>query len=87
SDGSWYRSYTFDGVAGQPVRIILESSEFDTYLALLGPDGRKVAENNNVGRNSPNSALNLTLPRSGTYRIIVNASERGAGGRYRLIIR
>lgn len=87
SDGSWYRSYTFDGVAGQPVRIILESSEFDTYLALLGPDGRKVAENNNVGRNNPNSAINLTLPRSGTYRVIVNASEPGAGGRYRLIIR
>lgn len=87
SDGSWYRSYTFDGVAGQPIRITLESPDFDTYLALLGPDGRKVAENNNVGRNSPNSALNLTLPRSGRYRVIVNASERGAGGRYRLIIR
>ncbi|MFB2935097.1 S1C family serine protease [Aerosakkonemataceae cyanobacterium BLCC-F154] len=87
SDGSWYRSYTFDGVAGQNVRIILESSDFDSYLALLGPDGRKVAENNNVGRNNPNSALNLTLPRSGTYRVIVNASERGAGGNYRLIIR
>lgn len=87
SDGSWYRSYTFDGVAGQPIRIILESPDFDTYLALLGPDGRKVAENNNVGRSRPNSALNLTLPRSGTYRVIVNASERGAGGRYRLIIR
>lgn len=87
SDGSWYRSYTFEGVAGQPIRIILESPDFDTYLAVLGPDGRKVAENNNVGRNNPNSGLNLTLPRSGTYRVIVNASERGAGGRYRLIIR
>lgn len=87
SDGSWYRSYTFDGVAGQSIRIVLESSDFDTYLALMGPDGRKVAENNNVGRNNPNSALNLTLPSSGTYRVIVNASEPGAGGRYRLVIR
>ncbi|MFB2875972.1 S1C family serine protease [Floridanema aerugineum] len=87
SDGSWYRSYTFDGVAGQPIRIVLESSDFDTYLALMGPDGRKVAENNNVGRNNPNSALNLTLPSSGTYRVIVNASEPGVGGRYRLVIR
>jgi serine protease Do len=87
SDGSWYRSYTFDGIAGQPIRIILESSDFNSYLAVLGPDGRKVAENNNVGRNNSNSALDLTLPRSGTYRVIVNASERGVGGQYRLIIR
>ncbi|MFB2837449.1 trypsin-like peptidase domain-containing protein [Floridanema evergladense] len=87
SDGSWYRSYTFDGVAGQPIRISLESPDFNTYLALLGPDGRKVAENNNVGRNNQNSALDLTLPFSGTYRVIVNASEPGVGGRYRLVIR
>jgi len=87
SDGSWYRSYTFQGRAGQSVSINLESQDFETYLVVLGPDGGKIAENNNQGRNSANSALVVTLPSSGTYRVIVNASERGAGGRYFLTIR
>lgn len=87
SDGSWYRTYNFEGRAGQPVTITLQSPDFDTYLAVLGPDGRKIAENNNANGNTPNSAIAVTLPRSGVYKVIVNASQRGAGGRYLLTIR
>lgn len=87
SDGSFYRIYNFQGRAGQSVTITLESADFDPYLALLGPDGQKLAENNNLSQNDPNSALTLTLPRSGIYRAIVNTNQPGGRGRYLLTIR
>lgn len=86
SDGSWYRTYSFEGRAGQSVTMTLESADFDTYLAVIGPDGRKLAENNNISANDPNSGLRVTLPRSGIYRAIVNSYERGGRGRYLLRI-
>ncbi|MCL1470920.1 trypsin-like peptidase domain-containing protein [Argonema antarcticum] len=87
SDGSFYRMYNFQGRAGQSVTITLESADFDPYLALLGPDGEKLAENNNISPNDPNSAVSVTLPRAGIYRAIVNTYQPGGRGRYLLTIR
>ncbi|MFB2972979.1 trypsin-like peptidase domain-containing protein [Aerosakkonema sp. BLCC-F183] len=87
SDGSFYRVYSFEGNAGQSVTITLESADFDPYLALLGPDGQKLAENNNVTQNDRNSVLTVTLPRAGVYRAVVNTYKAGSRGRYLLTIR
>src|SRR5690606_9803585 len=35
--------YTFEGRAGDVVRIALTSNDFDPYLILLDPDGREIA--------------------------------------------
>jgi len=87
SDGSLYQEYTFPGQAGQTVTLRLESPDFDTYLILLDPNGRKIAENDDASPNTPNSQLAITLPRSGMYRAIVNAYDRSGRGRYQLTVR
>ncbi|TAE95370.1 MAG: peptidase [Oscillatoriales cyanobacterium] len=73
SDSSLYEEYTFEGTQGQKVIVTVESSEFDTYLAVLNSQGELLGENDDVGR----------------YRVVVNAYDpppKGKG-KYSLIIR
>ena len=87
SDGSLYEQHTFVGRAGQSVTITLESSDFDTFVALFSPDGKKLATNDDISRSNTNSALTFTLPASGRYIVLVNAVKKGERGRYTLTIR
>ncbi|MBW4515602.1 MAG: trypsin-like peptidase domain-containing protein [Timaviella obliquedivisa GSE-PSE-MK23-08B] len=87
SDRSPYQEHTFQGNAGQRVSISLESREFDSYLILLDPDGKKIAENDDASANTMNSALTVTLPSTGTYRIIANTYDSTGRGQYTLSIR
>ncbi|WP_341730547.1 tetratricopeptide repeat protein [Microcoleus sp. EPA2] len=87
SDGSLYEQHAFVGRAGQSVTITLESSDFDTFVALFSPDGKKLAENDDISRSNTNSALTFTLPASGRYVVVVNAYKKGERGRYTLTVR
>lgn len=86
-DGSFYEEHSFQGDAGQTVTISLESSEFDTYLILLGPNDQLLAENDDAASGTRNSTLTITLPITGTYRVIANAYEPSEQGRYLLTVR
>jgi predicted Zn-dependent protease len=85
-DGSLYDVYTFEGRANQSVSIRLESGDFDVYLILLDPDDRKVAENDDASRDDSNASLTATLPKNGTYKIIVNSYDARGRGRYTLAV-
>ncbi|MGJ3251897.1 MAG: PPC domain-containing protein [Elainellaceae cyanobacterium] len=85
SDGSLYDEYSFEGRAGQQITISLESSDFDTYLILLGPNNEVLAQNDDVSATNLNSSLTVTLPSNGTYRVIANSYSSGDRGRYTLI--
>jgi serine protease Do len=87
SDGSLYRVHAFEGRAGQSVTINLASPDFKTYLALIDPIGQSIGENEKVSQNDNNSRLTITLPRTGIYRVIVNAYDRRGRGRYILTVR
>ncbi len=87
SDGSRYDEYTFEGEAGQSVTIKLESTDFDPYVALFGPNGRLVAENDNASPSEQNSAITITLPMTGRYRVVVNAYDDTGRGQYLLTVR
>src|SRR5690606_15776365 len=56
-DGSKYDEYTFQGSTGDRVVITMTSSAFDTYLALLGPGGDRVANNDDVSDSDTNSQI------------------------------
>ncbi|NJO44631.1 MAG: trypsin-like serine protease [Oscillatoriales cyanobacterium RM2_1_1] len=86
-DGSLYDEYSFEGQAGQSVVIRLESQEFDPYVALFSPNGRLVAENDDVSRIDKNAAITVTLPMTGTYRVVVNAYDSTGRGQYLLTVR
>ena len=87
SDGSLYRTYNIQGREGQTITIDLSSPDFDTFLALLDEQGQVIDKNDDVNDSSTNSQLVVTLPRNGTYRIIVNALEASGQGRFTLIVR
>ncbi|ERT03824.1 trypsin family protein, partial [Lyngbya aestuarii BL J] len=87
SDGSRYEEYSFDGVGGQTVTIRLESSDFDPYLALFGPNGQLVGENDDANSSEKNAALTVTLPMTGRYRVVVNAYDSTGQGQYLLTVR
>ncbi|WP_293128288.1 tetratricopeptide repeat protein [Microcoleus sp. bin38.metabat.b11b12b14.051] len=87
SDGSLYELHTFKGRAGQSVTITVESSDFDTYVVILDSQGKKLAENDDISKSNSNSAVTLTLPATGTYRVAVNAVNKGDRGRYNLTVR
>ncbi|CAD5984469.1 hypothetical protein PCC9214_05267 [Planktothrix tepida] len=84
SDKSLYDEYTFEGQQGQQVTISLESSEFDTYLAVYTPDNQLLQEHDDINQNNSNSQITVTLPKTGTYRVIVNAYDSKGKGKYLL---
>ena len=89
SDSSLYDEYTFEGTQGQKVVVTVESTEFDTYLAIFNSQGELLAENDDATQQNSNSELTVTLSASGRYRVIVNAFEPPPKGRgkYSLTVR
>ncbi|WP_293125999.1 pre-peptidase C-terminal domain-containing protein [Microcoleus sp. bin38.metabat.b11b12b14.051] len=89
SDSSLYDEYTFEGTQGQKVVITVESTEFDTYLAIFNSQAELLAENDDITQQNSNSEITLTLSASGRYRVIVNAYEPPPKGRgkYTLTVR
>ncbi|MEM9504797.1 MAG: tetratricopeptide repeat protein, partial [Cyanobacteria bacterium P01_E01_bin.43] len=84
-DGSVYDTYTFNGEAGQFIEIRLSSDAFDTYLILVGPDGERVAENDDSPEGL-NSIIYIQLPQAGRYSVLTNAYDASGRGRYQLAV-
>ena len=70
--------WTFDGPAGQVVRITAASDSFDTVVRFLSPDGRELATDDDGGPGS-NSFLETVLPAAGRYLVRVSAYDGGTG--------
>ncbi|MEG5067122.1 pre-peptidase C-terminal domain-containing protein [Microcoleus sp. B3-A4] len=89
SDSSLYDEYTFEGTQGQKVVVTVESTDFDTYLAIFNSQGELLAENDDATQQNSNSELTVTLSANGRYRVIVNAYDPPPKGRgkYSLTVR
>jgi hypothetical protein len=83
ADGSLFDTYTFEGRAEQRVRIRMTSSEVDSYLILLAPDGRSLIQDDDSGGDL-NAQIVYTLPTDGRYTLYANAYSSVQGGTYRL---
>lgn len=83
-DGSVYDLHNFNGEAGDRVQIRLISQGFDTYLALLGPDGTQLAVNDDFL--DTNAVIIVTLPTTGRYQVVANAFDATGRGRYQLTV-
>ena len=70
------------GRAGETLnaRVAGQTAGFDANLALLGPDGRQLATDDDSGGDL-NPVINIVLPGDGTYVLIVG-SYTGAAGSY-----
>ncbi|MGB7314238.1 MAG: tetratricopeptide repeat protein [Nodosilinea sp.] len=81
-NGEYYNIHTFEGTEGQDVVVDLVSEEFDTYLIVFGPEGNRVAENDDG--DGSNARVRLTLPVTGTYRVRATSYGAGEVGSYQL---
>jgi hypothetical protein len=70
-DGRRGQVWGLDATAGQRVVIDLRSDDFDTYLYLVGP-GLMEPMSDDDGGEGTNSQITVTLPDTGTYRIIAS---------------
>lgn len=83
ADGSFFDTYTFEGREGERVRIRMISSQLDSYLILLAPDGRSLIQDDDSGGNL-NAQIVYTLPVDGRYTVYANAYSSVQGGEYRI---
>ncbi|MEM1239622.1 MAG: trypsin-like peptidase domain-containing protein [Cyanobacteria bacterium P01_H01_bin.26] len=86
ADNSLYEEYLFNGQQGQAVTITLNSQDFDAYLLLIDDQGNKIAENDDYAQNSTDAAMQIALPYTGQYRVIVNAYDQTEQGNYQINI-
>lgn len=82
-DNSFEDVYVFSAEAGEQIVIDMSSSEFDTYLSLVTPPGELITNDDFDGRTDL-SRIELTLRRSGRYRILAGSYEAQATGAYTL---
>ena len=87
NDGSFYDSYPLTGKEGESFIISLESVDFDTFLAIMDDKGTVLEQNDDISDDNSNSRLRVTIPRDGTYSLIVNAYDQEGKGAYILTIR
>lgn len=86
SDNSFYETWTYQGSAGEDVRISMESDEFDTFVAIgrmVDGEWEEIASMDDGG-DGTNSLLEVTLPENGEYVIRANALTSEMTGAYTL---
>jgi len=77
-DGRRGQVWGMNGIAGQRLQIDLMAEDFDAYLYLAGP-GFVEPLSDDDGGDGLDSRLTVTLPESGTYRVIVSSLSDGTG--------
>ncbi|HEX6587731.1 MAG TPA: PPC domain-containing protein [Longimicrobiales bacterium] len=90
-DGSRYEVYTFEGRAGQDVRITLRSDDFDSFLQFGAWDGLEVDatysdDDSAGGVGGLDSMIEVTLPSNGTYGIMANTVWADETGEFTLTL-
>lgn len=84
--GEYIDTFPLQGVAGQRVEISLASQQFDTYVAISGPNGFQEYNDDDTANNTRNSRLVTTLPANGEYTVHVTSYAAGETGAYQLNI-
>jgi TolB protein len=85
SSGEDNEQWTFIAHAGDRVRITQVSRDFDSFLTLLDPNNRQIA-NNDDGLGNLDSLIEQTLSQSGTYTVLAGSYRNSGTGDYTLTI-
>lgn len=78
--------FEFRAQAGTQVVVDLNSSDFDPYLIVEGPEG-KVGENDDFGGEGDHASVAFQVATTGAYRVGVTSFEPGIFGAYNLVAR
>jgi hypothetical protein len=82
--GKFQDVYAFRGTTGQNIRVELTSQDFDTFVAVKQPNGT-VVDNDDFEGSTSRSVVELRLPETGRYQIVVSSYDDGDTGAYRLL--
>lgn len=90
ADGSFYELWSYQGRAGEQIRIRMSSDAFDTYVAIGRMEGgcgdfEEIATMDDGG-DGTNTLLEITLPEDGEYIIRANSFSADQTGDYTLVI-
>ena len=84
SDGPFEDHWTFMATAGQRLRLDMHSSDMDSYLIVLGPDGARIASDDDSGEGN-DASVGFRAAAAGRYRAIATTyNENPQAGDYRL---
>lgn len=83
--GEYLDSYFFEGSANQTTVFDLRSTDFDTYLRVIAPNGEEF-ENDDFEGNTSWSQLSLDMSVNGSYELMVTSYSSGETGSYTLEI-
>lgn len=79
-------THVFNGTAGQTVSITLDSNDFDPILILIDAKGQSIASNDDISATNTNSRIDITLPMTEQYTLLVSSFEFEGQGDYRLAV-
>ncbi|HYE96235.1 MAG TPA: pre-peptidase C-terminal domain-containing protein [Rubricoccaceae bacterium] len=85
SSGEFVDVHTFDGEAGEPVRIELTSTALDPYLMVTTPSGEQI-DNDDAESGSRDARIEMVMPETGRYQVRATSYSAGETGAYRLRI-
>lgn len=85
-DGSYYKLWAFSGTAGDTVTIEMASTSFDTFIALLDPNGTPLIDNDDVSSANTNARVTFTLTTTGTWTVVANSLKASQSGAYTLTL-
>lgn len=90
TDGSYYELWSYQGRAGEELRIRMSSDDFDTYVAIGRMEGgcgdfEELATMDDGGEGT-NTLLEFTLPEDGEYIIRANSFSAEQTGDYTLVV-
>jgi Caspase domain len=85
--GEWRDLWVFDGESGQNLVAEVSSSDFDTYIMLVSPDGQVIDENDDADGEIGRSRLDISLRDAGRYRLVATTFSPGESGRYEVSLR
>jgi len=83
-NGQLADAYTATGKPGEKLTVRLRSSEFDPYLLILEADQKLLLGQDNDSGGGTSARVEITLPVTGAYTVIVMSHQPKVTGRYQL---
>lgn len=85
--GEFSDAFEVPVAAGQTLRAVVTSADFDTWLIVRPPTGGPLDDDDCVAGDTSSSCVTLVADTAGVVRVTVTSYRRGETGRYRLEVR
>jgi agmatine/peptidylarginine deiminase len=82
--GRLVKAWRMEGRAGEAVTIEVSSPDFDTEVLVAGPGLDEPLHNDDSADDTHDSRLAFSVPRDGTYTVVLRSFDRREGGAFTL---